>query len=1207
MFKHTVKEEYKVPASIDHLGKMRDFVTRTGRKYGVPDRMINAFKLAIDEAGTNIIRHAYRDWEGSITIRMIIRETSVTVCLIDQGHTFDPRSVRDPDLQRYVDIGKKGGLGIFIIRRVIDEIDYRKTPEGNELRLTKNRPASVRRRAFFSELSLSMKTRFSLIASSIMTVIAILIFFLVYIGQGDRLLNTQIDLSRDIAQGMVKSCVDYLRSDMPWELTSLAAQSKKTYSPLVAEILVLNNEGIIQGTSRTDIIFQPYQIPQEAKEISKDVYLHAMQKDGKSMPIYDLVQPVTESIEDQKIQHGTIHLILDKSTIDREIAVLRRRSLGVFGISLLLGYAGVFLLIYLTMSPFKKLAGWIRDIGQDEVTNEMEFNTSDEIGEIARAFNEITEKFRKSQENLAEQERLQKEMQVAQEIQHTLLPAAFPDIEGYELASFYEAAKEVGGDYFDFVEVDKDTLGIVVADVSGKGVPGSLVMTMIRTALRTEARGNKNAADVLARVNDFVINDMKKGMFVTVFYVILDSHSRTISYASAGHNPMILYRAKTKKSYYLNPRGFPIGINLPDNSLFRRSIESDTLRLREGDVLICYTDGVTEAMNTKRERFGEERFLEVIRKYGNEKVDPLIDKVRDEITTFTEGFAQSDDITLVAIKEKMKAEDVLFNLRTRLMHLVNEEKMTVKEACRVVGVSTSTFYKYKKRFEKMGEEGLREKTIRSEIEEKHIAIEDKVKIYDIIKNNPDFGPKRISEELNTEKYGFTEIDERRIYEELTKSHLNNKELREAFVERGGRGKRLKPPGTPFLSLDGQVIVEDRVKKIPFMYTKKEEMEQPRLELRVSQKTEEEISQEKEEPSAILDDFLGINEEETGQEEKLHLEEIVSLGEEDKLPEMMESGVLDEKMVAPEEAEGTALEKAFEDEEFLMDLTEEHEPGLGEEGAPAPSMPEKKPAKGTRDSDIPAEPVAETEANEDEQFDNLVVDTEHLLESDEEETGEEDISLEKILEEDEGGISSIAGGDQIEDRIASSIAGELIEEETDETDREEMREGEGEETSEDGEAFLKMMENLGFDRRSVFSQMKKTSGRISKDKKYDFPEGRFLNSGLWFYKQGVYNKAILEFQKAIQENGEFAAAYQCLGDTYFRMGRLDEAKKAYERVREIEPSNINVLENLGVIFANRGDYKKAVWQWGEVLKRNPDRKDIIDRIKKMQRVIRQRYQ
>jgi serine/threonine-protein kinase RsbW len=145
MFRKVIKEECKVPADIKYLGEMRNFVTHVGRKYGIPERILNAFKLAIDEAGTNIIRHAYRDWDGFVTLRMLIRNKDVTVSLIDQGHTFDLRRVRDPDLQRYVDIGKKGGLGIFIIRRVVDAIDYRKTVEGNELKLIKNRPHFSRR------------------------------------------------------------------------------------------------------------------------------------------------------------------------------------------------------------------------------------------------------------------------------------------------------------------------------------------------------------------------------------------------------------------------------------------------------------------------------------------------------------------------------------------------------------------------------------------------------------------------------------------------------------------------------------------------------------------------------------------------------------------------------------------------------------------------------------------------------------------------------------------------------------------------------------------------------------------------------------------------------------------------------------------------------------------------------------------------------
>ena len=139
MFKGVEKEQLKVPAHIDYLGDLRDFVIKIGRKNGFSDKDINAFKLSVDEASTNIIRHAYRetDDQGLITIRAVVKKNSLTLSLIDQGTYFDPKRVKNPDLNRYVDIGKKGGLGIFIMRKLMDEIDYRKTEEGNELRITK--------------------------------------------------------------------------------------------------------------------------------------------------------------------------------------------------------------------------------------------------------------------------------------------------------------------------------------------------------------------------------------------------------------------------------------------------------------------------------------------------------------------------------------------------------------------------------------------------------------------------------------------------------------------------------------------------------------------------------------------------------------------------------------------------------------------------------------------------------------------------------------------------------------------------------------------------------------------------------------------------------------------------------------------------------------------------------------------------------------
>ncbi|MBN1896081.1 SpoIIE family protein phosphatase [bacterium] len=1206
MFRGVKRGEWKFPAEIDYLGQMRDAITQFGRKFGVSERVINAFKLAIDEAGTNIIRHAYRDWPGEITVRMIIRQKTVTVSLIDQGHAFDPRNVQDPDLKRYVEIGKKGGLGIFIIRRVIDTIDFRKTEEGNELRLTKSRSRAPRVNLAMPDLAFTMKTRFSLIASVVFTVIVLSVSLWNYNRLSGRVVGEYFQRGNALARTLADQALIHLAKSNFADLFQLSKTFHDDNTPWIAEVLVLDSLNAIQGAAvlGTDAAFAVFREPSGARlsapnirayKIS-DLYnviqgelVYQWPKKTKGKWVYDVTMPAWNRVYETPSPLGTVHILLDKSYIDSKINASRRRILGSTLLALIIGYAGIFGLVYITMSPFKRLAKWVRALGHGEVQDEMEFDGSDEIGEIAMAFNDITEKFRKSQENLAEQERLQKEMQVAQEIQHTLLPSKFPDIEGYEIASYYEAAKEVGGDYFDFVEVDKDTLGIVVADVSGKGVPGSLIMTMIRTALRTEARGNKNAADVLSRVNDFVLNDMKRGMFVTVFYIILDSKRRTINYASAGHNPMILYRGKTQKSYYLNPKGFPIGINLPDRTLFRRSIESDNIQLREDDILLIYTDGITEAMNTHRDRYGEERFLSIIRKFGAFKVDPLVEKIRQEIAMFTGGYAQSDDITLVAIRERLKAEDVLFNVRSRLMQHILQEGMSVKEACKKAGVSTSTYYKYRKRYDAFGVDGLKEQILRSEIEEKHISIEDKAKIYNIIKENPDWGPKKISEELMTEKYGKTRIDESRIYDELVRSRLNTKELRAAFVERGARGKRLKPPGTPFLTLDGKVIISDGIKRkidIP-AFASKDAAAGPAPDEGAAISSGVEGALEK--PAAIeMKEKSEADFTQAAGPEKNLVEEIAPERQEQKSPEMMEWDEPEQGIPAEADHEKDIsdffFEDAFETGESLP-RGKEHSKGMPDEEA-----------------EVTRPTGEDTAAGEDEFMNMLTGDSLDDVSPDESWKGSEEwMDIEDILSVDDSGSSYVSDEEKVLDQWSGSAAESLLSEDIgDAGPPDSLKPGRAGENG----GFMDLVKELGFDHRNgMNSGDEKTEAMKIEVRQLNMK--RFLDSGQWFYKEGFYAKAIEEFKKALELWPESVEGHLYLGDAHFRLGQLEKALKAYERVRELDPDNIQVLENLGVIFANQGDYKKAVWQWGEVLKRNPERTDIIERIKRMQRVIRQR--
>jgi serine phosphatase RsbU (regulator of sigma subunit)/anti-sigma regulatory factor (Ser/Thr protein kinase)/tetratricopeptide (TPR) repeat protein len=826
LFRHIVKEQLKVPANIDYLGELRDFVMKVGKRFGFSERLINAFKLSIDEAATNIIKHAYRDWSGDITIRAIVKKNTLTIVLIDQGKYFDPRQVGDPDLQRYVDIGKKGGLGIFIMRRLLDRIDYRKTEEGNELWLVKHREVAAKSKISVAAIPVSLKTKYWFISLVIFTAAMLAVYMFFFIRQ-DKVILNEYNLRGKSACSVLANDV----SNRLQELDSLVLNQIATIGGREVDFIVAANKAIntISATQHREIMFSAlivdvaneikavskngvltqfnvFQIPTDSRELEKDiVYKFKLQPEerGVQAEVLDIVLPVLD--KDNK-RLCKAHFLIDYNVINKEIKSAR---LSYFNLALLvwiIGIAGLFLLIYLVMNPFRRLQDWVKAMGQPGVVEEMDIDASTEVGEIAKAFSDITQKLRISQENVAEQERMQKEMQVAQEIQQTLLPGEFPDIDGYELASYYAAAKEVGGDYYDFVEVDKDTLGIVVGDVSGKGVPGSLVMTMIRTALRTEARGLKDAAEVLARVNDFVINDIKKGMFVTLFYVIIDSRRRRLNYASAGHNPMILYRASTEQTYYLNPRGFPIGISLPDKGLFRKSIESDTIALNEDDILLVYTDGITEAMNSKRQLYGEERFLNVVRGSGEIKANDFVDNLHKELSSFTEGTSQNDDITLVAIKEKTTADKIELK-RAKSAYELIQEGTSIKESCEKVGITT---YAYNKKYRTKLENGSIDSfsiTTEEAIESKHLSIEEKTKIYDIIAHNPVFGAKKISDELLTDVYSNTSISVSRIYEELVHARLNTKELREAYVNRGGKRKRLKPPGTPLLTIDGKVIIQ----------------------------------------------------------------------------------------------------------------------------------------------------------------------------------------------------------------------------------------------------------------------------------------------------------------------------------------------------------------------------------------------------------------
>jgi serine phosphatase RsbU (regulator of sigma subunit)/anti-sigma regulatory factor (Ser/Thr protein kinase) len=818
MFRNVKKEEITIPAQMSYMGQVRDFIEHIGSKYKYPDKIINSYKLVIEEACTNIIRHGYRDIKGGeISIKAIIRQQSLTIVILDQGISYDPRQAQTPDLEKYIQIGKKGGLGIFMMRKLMDDVQYNITSRGNELRLTKQREEIDLKKMRAVWEGFSLRTRYTIGASAIITFLALAIFTFVYSVVDQSVLDDTIEYARAQVLSLADNSSEYLQENNDLDLFTIAQAFRTNNPDLVYETFIVDTSTKIVASSTPLKTLGHYRYPEEVTTVEDSLNYYSIYKyrANDSLEVYDFTSKIFMAIRGSSPLVGEAHLWVTADHIQSRSKSAKLNIILITLILLIVLYVGTYYLIDRIVSPFHSLADWVHQVGQGTVDeDEIDIDASDELGEIAQAFNRMTAKFREAQVSVIEQQRLQKELQVAQEIQQMLLPSDFPQVKGYDLASYYEAAKEVGGDLFDFVEVDSDTLGICVADVAGKGVPGSLIMTMIRTALRLEARDNKNPADVLSRVNRFVTDDMKRGMFVTMFYLVLDSRNRMIHYASAGHNPMILYRGSTKQTYFLNPSGFPVGIQLPDITLFDRKIEQDSIRLREDDLLVLYTDGITEAMNPKRDLYREERFLDAIRTNSHFDVSDFIANIKNDIKSHTQGYPQNDDITFVAVKEKLMQGEVIYSIHKELFRLIEEEKVPVMDACEKMQVSPYAYRKYKKVKDDVGLEGLKELLYEGDyIEKKHLSIEVKTRLYDIVGNFPEYGPKKISEELNTEKYFFTKLEPSRIYAELVKAKLNTKEKREAFIKRGGK-KRLKPPGTPLLTLDGKVILDyESVEKV----------------------------------------------------------------------------------------------------------------------------------------------------------------------------------------------------------------------------------------------------------------------------------------------------------------------------------------------------------------------------------------------------------
>ncbi|GAB5519842.1 MAG: hypothetical protein RhofKO_20930 [Rhodothermales bacterium] len=249
---------------------------------------------------------------------------------------------------------------------------------------------------------------------------------------------------------------------------------------------------------------------------------------------------------------------------------------------------------------------------------------------------------------ITERERLKMELDIARRSQLQMLPRHVPEARGLDIAAFSEPAREVGGDYYDFMELGPKTLGIAVGDVSGKGMPAALYMTMLKGFLQSKADLYSSPVDVLTHVNRKFYKSAERSMYVTLIYAVIDLTNAELRFARAGHLPLIVFRTVDQTSYVLQPPG--LGIGLESGTNFQRLMREETFALRSGDLVAFFTDGLTEARDRSGEEFGQERLLHLLKQHHKLSAEDLLQQIRIAVRRFEGTADPHDDLTGLIVK-----------------------------------------------------------------------------------------------------------------------------------------------------------------------------------------------------------------------------------------------------------------------------------------------------------------------------------------------------------------------------------------------------------------------------------------------------------------------------------------------------------------------------------------------------------------------------
>jgi serine phosphatase RsbU (regulator of sigma subunit) len=291
-------------------------------------------------------------------------------------------------------------------------------------------------------------------------------------------------------------------------------------------------------------------------------------------------------------------------------------------------------------------------VRQGDFSHKIQVHTRDQLGELADSFNTMTGRLGQLLAEMAEKKRLEEELRIARAMQMSLLPQSPPQLPGMRLTALCAPAREVGGDYYDFLPIDERRMGLLIADVSGKGTSAAFYMAELKGLMLSLSQIHRSPRELLIAANRIIGDNLDNRSFITMTYAVLDLEARTMTWARAGHTPLIHVPGASgdRRARVLVTDGMVLGLKLDAGERFTQLLEETTIHLESGDLFMFFTDGLSEQMNLGEELFGEARLGALIEEHGHLPFDELRERIVREVKAFAGEAAQHDDMTFILLR-----------------------------------------------------------------------------------------------------------------------------------------------------------------------------------------------------------------------------------------------------------------------------------------------------------------------------------------------------------------------------------------------------------------------------------------------------------------------------------------------------------------------------------------------------------------------------